>query len=675
MTTKPGIIASALAGVLLMAFAVSVDFPRANGSRFKGDESTYYMLGHSLARDFDFQYDRGDLIRVWEEFSGPEGVFLKTGKDVQIRGSSSFPFFRWLKREDPERETRLYFSKSYIYPLVAAPFIMLFGTNGFLVLHAVLIAFDLLVIYLFIFAVTKANWVALPMAIAFLATSVVPVYFVWLMPELLNFSLVLYAVFFWAYKEVAPNAPNAPNAPKSDYLAALLLGLATFSKPPHLLVLLPMVLLAASRRQWKRAVGMLVICGAVTAGLFALNAAITGEFNYQGGDRKTFYSFTGYPFANTWETFDNIGPVRGREDLLLGDVLVNTHSGTVLRNNLWYFLVGRNAGLLPYFFPGIVAVVLFLFSKQKHLWQWLSLATIAAVVVMHVFVWPFTWNGGGGPVGSRYFMPFYALFLVLIPATAGIGAAIVAFVAGALFTAQLVMNPFYVSLAPGTHTKSGALRMFPTELTLLHDLAAAQEREKMKKHVGPLDPAPQTLAYFMDDNSFVPEETPPGSKDYWFWVKGRATAEIVLRAPIESLGENNWVTKEIAKLTVEVRNGNVANQVTVKTGSESQTFAMTPGELRVVPLSVRKGVPFRREVQPTSYLYTLSVKTTAGFVPFLENPCASRDKCPPGDPRFLGAMIHIVPEYTDSDITRGWVPPGGIVVPRKEDASGVLDTP
>ncbi len=207
MTTKPGLIASALVGFLLLAFALSVDFPKANGDRFKGDESTYYMLAHSLARDFDFQYQRKDLIRVWEEFSGPEGVFLKTGKDVDIRGSSSFPFFQWLKREDAERETRLYFSKSYIYPLVAAPFMLLFGTNGFLVLHAILIAFDLLVIYLFVLAATKSNWVALPMAIAFLAASVVPVYFVWLTPELFNFSVLLYAVFFWAYKEVANSAP------------------------------------------------------------------------------------------------------------------------------------------------------------------------------------------------------------------------------------------------------------------------------------------------------------------------------------------------------------------------------------------------------------------------------------------------------------------------------------
>jgi hypothetical protein len=184
----------------------------------------------------------------------------------------------------------------------------------------------------------------------------------------------------------------------------------------------------------------------------------------------------------------------------------------------------------------------------------------------------------------------------------------------------------------------------------------------------------QAFGYFMDDNSFVPEETPANSKDWWFWVKGRSTAEIVLRAPVASLGDNNYVTKAITRLTVEVRNGGAANRVTVKTGSESQTFAMTAGELRVVSLSVPAGVPFRREVQPTSYLYNLAVTTTAGFVPFLEVPCEARGKCASSDPRFLGAMIHIIPEYTDADITRGWVPPGGAVVPGKEDASGVLDT-
>ena len=58
-------------------------------------------------------------------------------------------------------------------------------------------------IYLFVFALTKNNWVAIPLAMAFLGVSVVPVYFVWLVPELFNASLAFYAVFFWAYKEVA----------------------------------------------------------------------------------------------------------------------------------------------------------------------------------------------------------------------------------------------------------------------------------------------------------------------------------------------------------------------------------------------------------------------------------------------------------------------------------------
>jgi hypothetical protein len=678
VTTRPGIFASALFGVLLMAFAISVDFPKANGSGFKGDESTYYLLGHSLARDYDFTYERRDLVRVWEEFTpGPQGIFLKKGKDVQILGSDDFPFFRWVKHEDPSSGTRLYYSKSYIYPLVAAPFVWLFGTNGFLVLHALLLALDLLVIYLFVHAVTKSNWVALPLSMAFLAASVVPVYFVWITPELFNFSLVLYAVFFWAYKEVARDGPPSPllAGPASDYIAAVLVAVATFSKPPHVLVLGPMALLAASRRQWKRGVNMVVLCGAVTAALFALNVAITGEFSYQGGDRKTFYSHTGFPFANTWETFDNSGPRRVREDLMVGDVLVNVHSGTVLRHNLWYFVFGRNAGLLPYFFPGVLAVVLFLFSKQKQVWQWLTLALIAGVVLMHVFVWPFTWNGGGGPVGSRYFLAFYPLFLLLIPPTAGVGTATAAFLGGTLFTAQIVLNPFYASLRAGEHTKSGPLRLLPIELTLLHDLPVAQDGERMRKPIGPPDRGPQAFAYFPDDNAYNPEQTPPNSNDWWFWVKGSSKAEVILRGPVVSLGGDKWVTKAITRLNVDVRNGAAANRVTVATGAESQTLDMTPGEVKTIALSVPAGVPFRREVQPTSYLYTLTIETTAGFVPFLDNPCAQRENCPPGDPRFLGAMIHLIPEYTDADITTGWVPPGGRLEPGKESTGGVLDAP
>ena len=235
------------------------------------------------------------------------------------------------------------------------------------------------------------------------------------MPELFNFSLALYALFFWSYKEVAADRLAAAGSrflafDQSDVVAGALIGVLTFSKPTHALLLLPVVGLAMARRQWPRAMRAAMAFIVAAGVLFAANAAITGEFNYQGGDRKTFYHSTGFPFANKWETFDNSGPVRGREDIMVGDVLVNTHSANVFMHNIFYFVFGRYAGLLPYFFPGVLAAGLFLRSRPKRSWQWLAAGTVVCAVLMHVLIWPFTYNGGGGPVGNRYFLAFYPLF-------------------------------------------------------------------------------------------------------------------------------------------------------------------------------------------------------------------------------------------------------------------------
>ena len=54
---------------MLLAIALTIDVPKS-ARGFKGDEATYYSLAHSLARDFDFTFERQDLIRVWEDFPG-----------------------------------------------------------------------------------------------------------------------------------------------------------------------------------------------------------------------------------------------------------------------------------------------------------------------------------------------------------------------------------------------------------------------------------------------------------------------------------------------------------------------------------------------------------------------------------------------------------------------------
>ena len=64
----------------------------------------------------------------------------------------------------------------------------------------------------------------------FLAASVVPVYFVWLTPELFNFSLALYAMFLWSYKEVRAAHRRAfgwvPARQRIRLPAAALIGVA-----------------------------------------------------------------------------------------------------------------------------------------------------------------------------------------------------------------------------------------------------------------------------------------------------------------------------------------------------------------------------------------------------------------------------------------------------------------
>jgi hypothetical protein len=618
----PGLLVTVATAVVLLGIAFSVDFPSASVG-FKGDEATYYLLGQSLARDRDFAYERKDLIRVWEEYHAPEGIFLKRGKTISISLDGSFPFVHWIKHDDPV-STRLYFSKAFIYPLVAAPFVWLFGTNGFLVLHALLLTLDVWLAYVWLVGRGSEKRAAAVFALVFLIASVVPVYFVWLTPEIFNFSLVMIAVFLWSYKEISPSASRFLSGAASDYAAAALVGVLMFSKPTHLPLMAPLVLLAAWRRQWGRAFLVGLIFSIVAAGLFGINAAITGEFNYQGGYRKTFYSSTGFPFANERETFDAIAPIHGRSDVQT-DILVNPNTDEVFRHNLLYFFVGRYSGLVPYFFPAIVALVLFVIRRSVRFgWQWLLVAAVTAEIVILLFITPYTWSGGGGPIGNRYFLSFYPLFLFLMPPLGNVVPAVLALAVGALFTAKVTFDPFWSSYNYANHAKAGPLRIFPIELTMLNDLPVAANPDRAKRLL-----RGGVLAYFPDDNAYTPE----GDS---FWLRGKRRADVILRAPVEPRPGGGWVTREIISLQIHVQNGIKPNQVTIDTGVARQTVALQPGEKRDVMMPMPRGVPYKPYDTPMSYVYSMSFKTTDGFAPFLETP-------PSSDSRFLSAMITLTP--------------------------------
>jgi hypothetical protein len=615
---RPGLLVALIVLCLYGGLALSVDFPRA-AFGFQSDEATYYMMGHSLAQDGDLTYRRNeDLVRVWHEFpSGPTGVFLKRGRDVVDWGLMLKPPFFWTSTvDDPQSDSRGYYGKSFIYAAFAAPFVRLFGTNGFLVLNALLLTLATWFGYLFLQTRVPA-WVAAVLSAGFVMASVVPVYFVWIAPELFNFSLSVVAYCCWLYKEVA--APGqAPRGHQwltrgvSDAIASILLGILTFSKATNVLLFPPLVLWWVWRREWRRALTNTVVFGIVAAGLFAINLAITGEWNYQGGeDRRTFVNE--FPFQTEKSGF-GVGTEKERNEALTDIIFDRRVFWTNLRHSLGYFFVGRFSGLVPYFFPAVFALLFFVAGiRRRPAWQYLVMAAAVGQILLFVIATPYTWNGGGGSVGNRYFMNAYGLFLFALPVTSRFWVALMPWIIGSVFTAPLVLNPFYSSFYPGSYAKHGPLRMFPVELTLVYDWPINTDTSRVRvwfgDHKDQGDPGFQI--YFFDDNAYLPEG------DKTFWVKGASRSEFLIKTD-----------RPMKQAVIALTAGAVPTEVDVTIAGRSQRVSLRAGEQQRVMFALPPGFPYQA-IWP---VWTASVSSSSGFVPIFYEADTT-------DTRFLGVRV------------------------------------
>jgi hypothetical protein len=611
----PGLALAAVVLAVYGALAVGVDFPRA-AIGIQSDEATYYMMGRSLAEDGDLTYRREDLVRVWEDFpGGPAGVFLKRGSVVDAVGLMRRPPFVWTATHPDPDPGRYYYGKSFAYPLLAAPFVRLFGVNGFLVLNALLLALATLCAYVFLQTRTKPL-PAMLLAGAFVLATVVPVYFVWIAPEVMNFALGVAAYFCWLYKEAAPCGGAARGTrwlrgAASDAVAGVLLGFLTFSKVSNVLLAPPVVAWQLWRRQWRRAAITSVAIGATAAGLFAVNVAITGEWNYQGGDRSTFYA--AFPLQTPSAGF-GVGSAHSRSEALTDVIFDRRVFRTNLAHNLGYVVVGRYAGLVPYFFPAVFALVTFAAGvRRRPAWQAFALAGGVAQLLFFVIVTPYTWNGGGGSVGNRYFMGAYGAFLFALPAIRRPGLALVPWAAGALFVAPLVLNPFVASFYPGRNAASGPLRILPVELTLVYDLPVNTEPSRVKQVFGGLDGEndPAFQIYFLDDHASGPEP------DRTFWVEGASRADFLIKTD-----------RPMRRLVLTLAAGAADTTVTARVDGHTERVALAAGAQQVLSFTLDEGFPYQG-VWP---VWRASISSSRGFVPALVEDGST-------DTRYLGVRV------------------------------------
>ena len=587
--SDPGLLPIALLVLVGGCAALTVDVART-GYGVKGDEATYVAMALSVAFDGDLEYDSRDIYRLHQVYQGgPQGIFLKRGAGAH------------------DRDDRLYFGKAYMYSVLAAPFVRLAGLNGILLLHVLLLGGMVLAGYVFLSARSPRR-VAMLSTAAFFGMSIMPLYAVFLAPEIFNSACVMFAYFLWLYKEVAPQPRNRwqvwLGSAGTDAAAAVLLAVATFSKPSHVLLILPLLMVAVWRQRFRRSALVAISFAFVVTGSFAVNAAITGEANYQGGVRKTFYGT--FPFEGPGVTFDNAGyPIAtdavDKEHLRIG-------FSSLLPTNLQYFLMGRHFGFVPFYFPGVVAIALFLWARNRLSWQWATLGIAAVSAVAMIGGMPYTWSGGGGPPGNRYFLSIYPILLFVTPPLVSIIPAVVAWMGGALFIAHILGNPFVAAKRPYLNTETGMLRALPVELTMVDDLPIALSGRR-HRIVYASDPA--LLLSLLDRNV-------DRSGDMAFWVAGRSRTDIVVRSD-----------QCLSTLTVALRSP-IANRVTVSVGGHAETVQILPGNEERVMLKPN-GLYVRGR-----WGYMLSIRTRGGFVPSFQAPGLRDD-------RFLGTQFSLVP--------------------------------
>ena len=597
--------------IVALAAAISVDVVRA-GYGIKGDEATYVAMTWSLARDGDFSYQRRDLERFWGIYKqGPEGIFLKRGKQFRVRLRGDPPFVRVLNDTQEPRTDRLFYAKAMIYSVVAAPFVRVLGMNGFLVFHVLLLALVCVCGYVFLVAHAPPHAAAL-FVLAFIGASVVPVYTVFLTPEIFNFALVFLAYFLWLYKEVAQPRSAFLRGVGSEVVAAILLGMATYSKPTNLPLAVPLVLAIWWHRRFVRGFIVGVAFAAATGGLFLSNALITGEFNYQGGDRSTFYGRDrhgngGFPFdGSPHNAWDRRALVTTNDS----DAAVVLEPGELPRrfaSNVKYFLVGRHFGFVPYFFPGVIALLLWLGSAERlAAWRVLTVGGVVVSAVVLLLFLPYSWSGGGGPPGNRYFLSVYPALFFIVPPLSGSWAGLLAWAGGALFTAKMVVNPFVAAKFTWEATERGFARQLPVELTMANDLPVRLDTS-LRARI-PYGQNPTVFLYFLDRHAFPPE--PPG-----MWVAGDGRADIIVRS-----------VDPIDHLTVTARSPiRTTFSMSMGAGTVTRTIGPKTSVTFDVPASGVRGL--------NSYAYLMTALSSDGFTPRVQDPSS-------GDDRNLSVLVN-----------------------------------
>lgn len=627
----------AAAVLALLVLCAASDPPKLAKGSFFSDGATYYSMTWSLVSDFDFEYAAGDLARVKREYpGGPSGIFLKRASGgFELDGS--FPFVRQVKEDDK----RIYFGKAMTYAVLAAPFVAVFGTPGFVVFNAVCLLIAWACAFAELRTRTGEGLAIIASGVLILAT-IAPLYIFWIQPELMNLAVISLALLAWRRDR--------------PVLSALLFGIAGYTKPTHLLMAAPLGLapfftpgLAPARRFIEALRRGVVMVGCAIA-LFGANTLVTGEWNYQGGERKTFGSE--FPFdrgelrdvtfgnSGEWMTTMKLGPLEEGEAETLGAGIAQstTELDQMFVANLADFWVGRYAGMLPYFAPAFLALVFFLLvgPREKEGWFAVAALLIFFFVSIRILPGPTNWYGGGGTVGNRYFMAALPLAMLYLPRGRELTTALLGLTVSAMFLFPAWLSPVEHSLKPAmlASPSGGPLTLLRAERAMLNDLSFCTDPWRKKQPYDDVEGDPALhrpgahhgyWLYFPDDGTFgrevVPQMLHPnGDPMEGYRVRRSESTEVLLRAnePVD------WID-------VTLVGAQTGDDVEIEAGGAAQRALVPPQGL------VRfRVIPGPSVMYYDSFVY--SVKARSRGVPLTAGPSTRS-----GEHTMIRLALHVSP--------------------------------
>jgi hypothetical protein len=368
-----------LAGLVV----ASATLDRSEWPGLFGDEATYLMAAQSLAWDGDLLFDSQDyerFVSLWK--TGPEGLILQSGDGGRT----------------------ITYGKPFFYPVVIAPFVRLLGVRGPFIANALLLG---LASILSARVLSRKLGELAPLGMAALIfASVVYVYVFQAHADLfmLCCSGIALSIVFGSKEQQASQTTYGIILQWSAVGA--LIGLVVYSRPLYAPLFLP-PLLGLPRRYWIKALGGLGMGALIVVSLAATVHRINGgAWTSYGGERRGFYSKTGYPgvdfAAEEWSA--EIGETSNAawSEVETISKLPRT-SFSLWGWNSVYFLVGRDVGLLAYFFPATLALI----GWPKRWIHWSLLAAVALSFAAFFLYRPFNFYGGGGAVANRYLLALY----------------------------------------------------------------------------------------------------------------------------------------------------------------------------------------------------------------------------------------------------------------------------